>query len=565
MRPLLALLLALGVLPALGDDVIQSPDRRSELLILEQQLKGKQEEKKDGRITPERYEEWETDFRASLPAAAARVPASLENTAAHARIIALLGDRDQAYEVLDRGLAANPESPVLLRTKSQILYEQGDYPGAAQHGLEAWEKSGRTDKAAWELYQVTKGRSAPSGKVFSTPLTVGTPEFPGADLRRLNDAPKVQIPESLRGATGFKVAAPPATELTFAEYLEQSGTARITRSMTTPQDGDLTTWAGKKGLLLSGAGELFSAKAMQGQTYADLYEGALDLRSYPHYAYVLGLGVYDDLRNFYIDSKAAFQNPSKVSLAEAGSSGVLASSNFIGMGLGGPVKKIIEQTVKGVAKQTLKEVAEQGAKVVAKQTFKEAAETAAKEAVERGAKEAVERAGREAVEQAAKDALLQTPEEVAELTAKKIILERTRPSLPMNLGAKPKGKPKVLSPNEKSISGINGLNGENQAAEALARKGYAIEQLPTVKGPLKNPDFRIEGKIFDCYTPQGNNIRNIMDNVAEKVQEEQAARIVLNLNYSEVTLEALRTELMKNPIRGLREIIVLRNGVVAHF
>lgn len=98
-----------------------------------------------------------------------KVPPSPENTAVHARITAQLGERAEARSSLDAALEQNPGSPVLLRTKGQILYEQNDFPGAAQHGLQAWEKSGRTDEGAWALYQLSKGRSVPSGTGASAP------------------------------------------------------------------------------------------------------------------------------------------------------------------------------------------------------------------------------------------------------------------------------------------------------------------------------------------------------------------------------------------------------------
>lgn len=138
-----------------------------ELLRLEKDLTDKQSEKKDGSLPPEQYEEWERAFRSTLEESFARVPPSPENTAAHARITVLLGGREQAGKALDQALESNPDSPVLLRTKSQLLYEQKDYAGAAQYGLQAWEKSGRTDQSALALYHLTKGRGAPSGATTS--------------------------------------------------------------------------------------------------------------------------------------------------------------------------------------------------------------------------------------------------------------------------------------------------------------------------------------------------------------------------------------------------------------
>lgn len=168
----LALLLAAFPAPAQDangepDAAIASEKAHPDLLRLERELKTKQAEKNEGRLEPGRYREWELEFRSNLESTAARVPPSQDNTAARARITALLGERDRARSALDHALDSNPDSAVLLRTKSGVLYEQKDYPGAARYALEAWEKSGKTDEAAWALYQVSKGRGAPSGTASS--------------------------------------------------------------------------------------------------------------------------------------------------------------------------------------------------------------------------------------------------------------------------------------------------------------------------------------------------------------------------------------------------------------
>lgn len=174
--PLIVSLLLCAV-PARAADLapVQNSGEKAhpELLRLEKELTDKQTEKKDGRLLPEQYQEWEREFRSNLEESFGRAPRSALNTAAHARITAQLGDRKQAGQALDRALEADPDSPVLLRTKSQLSYEQKDYPAAAQYGLEAWEKSGRTDQSALALYNLSKGRGAPSGTTTSAPPTSG--------------------------------------------------------------------------------------------------------------------------------------------------------------------------------------------------------------------------------------------------------------------------------------------------------------------------------------------------------------------------------------------------------
>ncbi|WP_369945762.1 hypothetical protein [Vitiosangium sp. GDMCC 1.1324] len=53
--------------------------------------------------------------------------------------------------------------------------------------------------------------------------------------------------------------------------------------------------------------------------------------------------------------------------------------------------------------------------------------------------------------------------------------------------------------------------------------------------------------------------------MAGKVNTRQAARIVLNLDDSQVTLETLRQVLLENPIAALKEIIVIKGGKIILF
>lgn len=79
----------------------------------------------------------------------------------------------------------------------------------------------------------------------------------------------------------------------------------------------------------------------------------------------------------------------------------------------------------------------------------------------------------------------------------------------------------------------------------------------------KNPDYKIEGEIFDALTPRaGTSARNIASRIQEKVDDGQARRIVLNMEDSTVTLEQLRAQLQQYPIPNLQEIIVIRDGRV---
>jgi Contact-dependent growth inhibition CdiA C-terminal domain len=121
-----------------------------------------------------------------------------------------------------------------------------------------------------------------------------------------------------------------------------------------------------------------------------------------------------------------------------------------------------------------------------------------------------------------------------------------------------------IRPNDDAAT-TRSLQRENESASILARVGYDIEQNPSVPGS-KNPDYRIEGRIFDNYAPTTGNARNIASWIQEKVDDDQADRIVLNLADSPVGLGQLSAQLHDWPIAGLKEVIVIdRQGNVLHF
>src|SRR5262249_19471024 len=113
---------------------------------------------------------------------------------------------------------------------------------------------------------------------------------------------------------------------------------------------------------------------------------------------------------------------------------------------------------------------------------------------------------------------------------------RTEPTGPA--GGKPTGTRTLNEPNADSLT-KRSLQLENEAADTLANAGYKVEQNPKLPG-AKNPDYLIEGEVFDCYSPNTSNARNIVNTINKKVGEGQADRIVLNLKDSGVTRHELR-------------------------
>lgn len=88
-----------------------------------------------------------------------------------------------------------------------------------------------------------------------------------------------------------------------------------------------------------------------------------------------------------------------------------------------------------------------------------------------------------------------------------------------------------------------------------------IEQNPVVEGTTRNPDYRIEGEIFDCYSPAKNTkARNIASTIEEKViKKGQTKRVVLNLNDWSGDVVALVKYLNDYPIEGLEQVLVVKD------
>lgn len=141
----------------------------------------------------------------------------------------------------------------------------------------------------------------------------------------------------------------------------------------------------------------------------------------------------------------------------------------------------------------------------------------------------------------------------------------TEPSLPK--GGKPKGN--------YTKGDSYGIKKENETANLMAYQGYDIKMLDEVNGgngygikQSSNPDFLIEGKVFDCYAPTiDTNVDNVLRNIAKKTKT-QAERIVLNLDQfpSEKVTEIIQGILRKaNPngdLKNLNELFIVKDGEI---
>ncbi|WP_438871437.1 hypothetical protein [Paractinoplanes lichenicola] len=123
-------------------------------------------------------------------------------------------------------------------------------------------------------------------------------------------------------------------------------------------------------------------------------------------------------------------------------------------------------------------------------------------------------------------------------------------------------------PRRADASGRRSIDRENSAAVIIADQGYEIRQNPTpgeVAGarrefgdtgrPETRPDYLIEGRVFDCYSPDdGKPVRGIWSEASDKVEDGQTQRVIVNLADWSGDLGALRRQFMDWPIEGLKEV-----------
>lgn len=92
----------------------------------------------------------------------------------------------------------------------------------------------------------------------------------------------------------------------------------------------------------------------------------------------------------------------------------------------------------------------------------------------------------------------------------------------------------------------------------MAKNGFDIEQNPFVSG-VKNPDYKIEGKIFDCYSPTKSDkpVRGIWFEVEDKIKKGQTTRVILNLKIWKGDIVKLQKQFSDWSIEGLEEVMYI--------
>lgn len=117
------------------------------------------------------------------------------------------------------------------------------------------------------------------------------------------------------------------------------------------------------------------------------------------------------------------------------------------------------------------------------------------------------------------------------------------------------GSQTKLPPNA-TPENIRSLVRENESARILSENGFHVEQNPVTSG-IKNPDYKINGEIFDNYAPSSGNIRNIWREVEKKVEKGQTNSVVINLADTKASVSDLQKQFSDWPVKGLDRIIVI--------
>ncbi|MGW4817212.1 CdiA C-terminal domain-containing protein [Kitasatospora cineracea] len=138
-----------------------------------------------------------------------------------------------------------------------------------------------------------------------------------------------------------------------------------------------------------------------------------------------------------------------------------------------------------------------------------------------------------------------------------------KPSSTPNPDAAPTGRRTSISSSDDPGT-VRSKTRENETADYWAQKGYRVEQNPDSEtftaedaiGPTRKPDYRIEGEIVDCYSPDTDNVRSIWTEVKKKVDKKQAYRVIVNTSDSTVNLPKLIDQFKTWKITDLKQVFV---------
>ncbi|MEK8015476.1 MAG: hypothetical protein VSS75_001325 [Candidatus Parabeggiatoa sp.] len=128
-----------------------------------------------------------------------------------------------------------------------------------------------------------------------------------------------------------------------------------------------------------------------------------------------------------------------------------------------------------------------------------------------------------------------------------------------------------LSGNQTKIQGSQenqrSLQRENESAKILVEKGYHVEQNPSTKlsdnvREGAQPDYRINGEIFDNYAPNHRaDVEQIRNQISRKLKRRQTYRVLLNLDDNTVPITDIKTMFtIRKPVLNLQQLIIIKKG-----
>ena len=108
---------------------------------------------------------------------------------------------------------------------------------------------------------------------------------------------------------------------------------------------------------------------------------------------------------------------------------------------------------------------------------------------------------------------------------------------------------------ESSDQRLQGHAGQAQSTQFLNSMNWCCTWC--LAPPAKNPDYLINGEMFDNYAPSTSSVRNMASEIGGKVSKGKTDNGVVNLTDSSASLVDLRTQLTSYPIPGLKQVIVI--------
>jgi Contact-dependent growth inhibition CdiA C-terminal domain len=137
----------------------------------------------------------------------------------------------------------------------------------------------------------------------------------------------------------------------------------------------------------------------------------------------------------------------------------------------------------------------------------------------------------------------------------------TSPSRKADPTARPEGNPEPINPRDKAQL-QESLRLQNHSAQVLATAGYRVRQLEEVPRQV-SPDYEIEGRRFDCFTPERHTSPDgVRSRLAKKVKAGQADRFVVNLDRSLLEPEDLRRQFARQRPSGMKEVLVIKGDLI---